>query len=189
MAFLLGGDLIEPDKILDDKGVDNRLFPIGGDHKEQITIAKRQKIRIVADSPTEVDSTNPITFRIPSQSGSAIDLSGIYWSMLCRLIRQDDFDSVVAAPMTEDSKLTTTVMGCHALFAGVKIKISGKDVSDSSTGDFLYPYNAFFKKCLMEDKGSSHYSGWLTDLENCDVTQPYMNYGTVYGVLEVLRIS
>ena len=101
------------------------------------------------------------------------------------MIRQDTFvdggAGTNAVAMHEETGLTTTIMGPHALFSGIRIKINNKNLSDSSSGDFLYPYNAFFKKCLMQKKGSSHYSGWLTDLENCDLNQPYMDYGNLYG--------
>ena len=76
MAFLYGGDLIDggdmKDLQINDK---SRLFPI--ENNEEIVIARRLKVRVVADDPLGVDTNNPITFRISSQSGSAIDLCSI----------------------------------------------------------------------------------------------------------------
>ena len=154
MAFLYGVDLINSAS----KSVDERYFPLGSDFKEQVTIAKRQRVRIPCDEPQNVNGNNPITFRIPAQSGSSVDLSNSYFQLALRLTKQDTYAGGVLTFVSKESTLTTNILTPYLLFNSIKVKVNNKDVSDSSNGAYLYPYNTLFKKLLLEKKASNYYN-------------------------------
>eukprot|EP00052_Salpingoeca_macrocollata_P030174 m.314590 g.314590 ORF g.314590 m.314590 type:complete len:537 (+) comp23063_c0_seq12:1332-2942(+) len=182
MSF--GGALIG-DKGKADGHVDERFFALDDKRAEQITIDRRVRVRVVPDTPSGVDSQSPIYFHIRPDSSSAIDLASAYFTMRCRLSVQNTYvdggaDGGGAVAVAATNAICPTVMGPHALFSEIRMRINGQDVSDDVAGG-TYPYVAYTKNLLWEQgcpSAASRTSGWLSDLECFVLEDPDTVEGT-----------
>ena len=162
-----GGDLLG--KVISTMAIDERMYPIHTELAHPITVDRREKVYLSPISPNLIDSNQNINFLLVGNNQSGIDLSSSYFTLQARLTKQTTYfaDINVAGnvfPIMDTTQLTTTLVGPHALFSDIRIKLNGTLISDAFNGN--YPHLALIKNLLFEKTSTSGRSAsWLSDWE------------------------